>query len=88
MSFLQTYIDFKNRSAEVNTSIESIIEASRDSAQNAVWKLDDDLAALVIKGLTYFNHFSYVAILDEKDYILSESTVKEDEPSNKVISFF
>ncbi len=88
MSFLQTYIDFKTRSAEVNASIESIIDASRDSANNAVWKLDNDLAALVIKGLTYFNHFSYVAILDERDNVLAESEMKEEEPSNKVLSFF
>lgn len=88
MSFLQTYIDFKNRSAEVNASIESIIDASRDSANNAVWKLDGDLAALVIKGLTYFNHFSYVGILDECDNVLAESPTKEVEANNKVLSFF
>jgi|GEM_PF-3559861 len=88
MSFLQTYIDFKNRRAEVNSSIESIIDASKDSANNAVWKLDNDLAALVIKGLTYFNHFSYVAILDECDNVLAESNEKELEQTNKVLSFF
>lgn len=88
MSFLQTYIDFKNRRVEVNSSIESIIDASKDSATNAVWKLDNDLAALVIKGLTYFNHFSYVAILDESDNVLAESSEKELEQTNKVLSFF
>jgi diguanylate cyclase (GGDEF)-like protein/PAS domain S-box-containing protein len=88
MSFLQTYIDFKNRRAEVNASIESIIDASKDSANNAVWKLDNDLAALVIKGLTYFNHFSYVAILDECDNVLAESNEKELEQTNRVLSFF
>jgi len=88
MSFLQTYIDFKNRRAEVNSSIESIIDASKDSAKNAVWNLDNDLAALVIKGLTYFNHFSYVAILDENDNVLAESNKDQLEQSNKVLSFF
>jgi len=88
MSFLQTYIDFKNRRAEVNASIESIIDASKDSAKNAVWNLDNDLAALVIKGLTYFNHFSYVAILDECDNVLAQSNDKELEQFNKVLSFF
>ena len=88
MSFLQTYIDFKNRRAEVNASIESIIDASKDSAKNAVWNLDNDLGALVIKGLTYFNHFSYVAILDECDNMLAESNDTDAEQFNKVLSFF
>ena len=88
MSFLQTYVDFKTRSAEVNASIESIIDASRDSASNAVWKLDSNLAALVIKGLTYFNHFSYVAILDEDGNVVAESETKELDANNTVLSFF
>ncbi len=88
MSFLQTYIDFKNREQEVDASIASIIDATKDSASNAVWKLDEDLAALAIKGLTYFDHFSSVTIVDEIGNVLAKSEQKQIEQNNKVLSFF
>lgn len=88
MSFLQTYVDFKTRSEGVNASMENIVEAARDSATNAVWKIDSDLAALVIKGLTYFDYFSYVVIEDESGSTLAEARNNSTQTSNPVLSFF
>ena len=87
MSFLQTYFDFKSRSESVSQAISSIVDSAEGSAANAVYLLDDDLAMQVIKGLTYFRYFSYVAIVDDRGNIMAESTENMQEFSNPALAF-
>jgi len=86
MSFLQTYFDFKNRYTEVSRSIESTVESSRASAARAVYLVDPNLAEQIIKGLTHFDYFSYVAIIDERGKTMAESIRDDVDYVNPVLS--
>lgn len=77
MSFLQTYFDFKNRYVEVNSSIESIVASSKASAARAVYLMDPSIAEQIVKGLTYFDYFPYVGLIDDAGNVMSEVSRQE-----------
>jgi diguanylate cyclase (GGDEF)-like protein/PAS domain S-box-containing protein len=88
MSLLQTYFDFKERSKAVNSSLESTIDSIKDQASNAVWKIDEELATIVIKGLTNFDYFVYVAIEDDSGNILAQTDNSSDRVVNPILQLF
>jgi diguanylate cyclase (GGDEF)-like protein/PAS domain S-box-containing protein len=72
MAFVQTVFDFKQRQAEVTSTIDSIITSAKGSASNAVYLLDDGIAGHVIDGLSYFDFFSFVSITDDKGNVMAQ----------------
>lgn len=72
MAFLQTFFDFKQRQAEVKITIDSIVSASQISASNAVFLLEEDMARQVINGLSYFDFFSYIAVIDDHGNVMAD----------------
>jgi diguanylate cyclase (GGDEF)-like protein/PAS domain S-box-containing protein len=72
MAFLQTLFDFRERQAEVSQTIDSIVTSARGSASNAVYLLDEKMANQVIVGLSFFDFFSYVSIIDDHGNIMAE----------------
>nr|WP_241664380.1 EAL domain-containing protein [Ningiella ruwaisensis] len=71
MAFLQTVFDFRERQSEIKETIDSIVTSARGSAANAVYLLDKELAQQVIVGLSYFDFFSYVAIIDDQGNVMA-----------------
>jgi diguanylate cyclase (GGDEF)-like protein/PAS domain S-box-containing protein len=71
MAFLQTLFDFRERQSEVKNTIDAIVTSAKGSASNAVYLLDPRMAEQVINGLSYFDYFSYVAIVDDNDNIMA-----------------
>ncbi len=72
MAFLQTVFDFKQRQKEVKETIFSIVTSSKSSANNAVYLLEDKMAEQVISGLSYFDFFSYIAIIDDQGNVMAD----------------
>lgn len=71
MAFLQTLFDFQERRQEVKVTIDAIVTSAKGSASNAVYLLEPRMAQQVIDGLSYFDYFSYVAIIDDHDNIMA-----------------
>lgn len=71
MAFLQTFFDFKDRQAEVKHTIDVIVNSAKGSASNAVYLLEPRMAEQVINGLSYFDYFSYVAIIDDRNNVMA-----------------
>jgi diguanylate cyclase (GGDEF)-like protein/PAS domain S-box-containing protein len=71
MAFLQTVFDFQERRQEVKVTIDAIVTSAQGSASNAVYLLEPRMAQQVIDGLSYFDYFSYVAIIDDHDNIMA-----------------
>ena len=71
MAFFQTLFDFKEREAEVKKTISAILVSAQGSASNAVYLLEPKMAEQVIDGLSYFDYFSYVAIVDDQYNIMA-----------------
>lgn len=78
MAFLQTIFDFRQRQAEVSQTIESIVTSAKGSASNAVYLLEDRMAEQVINGLSYFDFFSYVAIIDDQNKVMADFSRQEN----------
>ena len=72
MASLQTFYDFKQRQTEVRETISSIVTSSMSSASNAVYLLENKMAEQVITGLSYFDFFSYLAIIDDQGNIMAD----------------
>lgn len=85
MAFLQTLFDFRQRQAEVKSTIDSIVTSARGSASNAVYLLDNPMAQQVIDGLSYFDFFSYVSIIDDQGNVMADFRRQELE-SNVAIN--
>ncbi|WP_371194499.1 putative bifunctional diguanylate cyclase/phosphodiesterase [Glaciecola sp. SC05] len=85
MAFLQTLFDFRERQAEVKETIDSIVTSARGSASNAVYLLDNPMAQQVIDGLSYFDFFSYVSIIDDHGNVMADFRRQEME-SNVAIN--
>jgi len=83
MAFLQTFFDFKQRQAEVKVTIDSIVSASQISASNAVFLLEEEMANQVISGLSYFDFFSYIAIIDDHGNVMADFH-RQDEFDNNI----
>ncbi|WP_395342853.1 putative bifunctional diguanylate cyclase/phosphodiesterase [Ningiella sp. W23] len=77
MAFLQTLFDFRERQAEVKQTIDSIVTSARGSASNAVYLLDNPMAQQVIDGLSYFDFFHYVSIIDDRGNIMADFSRQE-----------
>lgn len=72
MASLQTLFDFRQRQAEVKETIDSIVTSASGSAVNAVYLLDNQMAQQVIDGLSYFDFFSVVSIIDDQGRVMAE----------------
>ncbi len=72
MALLQTVFDFRERQVEVKETINSIVTSASGSASNAVYLLDEPLAMQVIDGLSYFDFFSYVSIIDDQGNVMAD----------------
>jgi diguanylate cyclase (GGDEF)-like protein/PAS domain S-box-containing protein len=72
MALLRTVFDFTERQKEVKESINSIVTSASGSASNAVYLLDEKLAMQVIDGLTYFDYFSYVSIINDQGIVMAD----------------
>ncbi len=72
MAFLQTIFDFRERETEVKNTIDSVVTSAKGAASDAVFYLEDSLAQQVIDGLSYFEYFSYVAIVDDSGAVMAE----------------
>lgn len=77
MAFLQTLFDFREREAEVKNTISAIVTSAKGSASNAVYLLEPRMAEQVINGLSYFDYFSYVAIIDDHDNVMADFSRQE-----------
>ncbi|MFT7088535.1 MAG: diguanylate cyclase (GGDEF)-like protein/PAS domain S-box-containing protein [Glaciecola sp.] len=71
MAFFQTLFDFEERQDEIDTTISAIVISAKGSASNAVYLLEPRMAEQVINGLSYFDYFTYVAIIDDQDNIMA-----------------
>ncbi|MGQ8365748.1 EAL domain-containing protein [Alteromonas sp. 1036] len=78
MAFVQTLFDFKQRQAEVKKSIEHILESAQSGAVNAVWLIDQEQAQNVVDGLSFFNFFHDVSIIDDNGDLLAEFNRSEE----------
>ncbi|MFC4699586.1 putative bifunctional diguanylate cyclase/phosphodiesterase [Glaciecola siphonariae] len=85
MAFLQTFFDFRERQQEVKQLISSIVTSASGSASNAVYLLDNPMAQQVIDGLSYFDFFSYVAIIDDHGNVMADFSRQETD-GNVVIN--
>lgn len=72
MALLQTFFDFKQRQQEVKDTIDSVVSFSIGSASNAAFLLSEEQAAEVVKGLSNFDYFSYIAIIDDRDDVMAD----------------
>ncbi|MFT6268427.1 MAG: diguanylate cyclase (GGDEF)-like protein/PAS domain S-box-containing protein [Alphaproteobacteria bacterium] len=71
MAFFQTMFDFREREAEIKSTIKAIVTSAKGSASNAVYLLEPRMAEQVINGLSYFDYFTYVAIIDDQDNVMA-----------------
>lgn len=96
MALLQTLFDFKQREQEVTDTISSIVSSAKGSASNAVYLLEPQMAEQVINGLSYFEYFSYVSIIDDQGNIMADFSRQSDGTSveqlnssfNPLLAFF
>lgn len=72
MAIVQTFFDFSKRQQEVQQTIESIITSAEGSASSAVYLLDVAMANQIVEGLSYFDFFSFIAIVDENGEALAQ----------------
>lgn len=86
MAFLQTLFDFQERRAEVKVTIDAIVTSAQGSASNAVYLLDPRMAQQVINGLSYFDYFSYVAIIDDHGNVMAYFSRQETIDNNVVLN--
>ena len=86
MAFQQTYFDFKNRTEDINASISSIIDSNKASASRAVYLMDPNLAEQIVKGLSLFEYFSYVSLVDDRGETMSEIVREELRYINPILS--
>lgn len=86
MAFQQTYFDFKNRTEDVKASISSIIDSNKASASRAVYLMDPNLAEQIVKGLSLFEYFSYVSLVDDRGETMSEITREELRYINPILA--
>lgn len=77
MAFVQTVFDFREREAEIKNTIASIVTSAKGSASDAVYLLEPRMAEQVINGLSYFDYFSYVAIIDDNDNVMADFSRQE-----------
>lgn len=71
MALLQTLFDIKERQAEVKQTIDVVVTSAKGTASNAVYLLEPKMAEQVINGLSYFDYFSYVAIIDDRENVMA-----------------
>ncbi|VUD68197.1 Cyclic di-GMP phosphodiesterase Gmr [Thalassocella blandensis] len=71
LSSVQVYLDFTQKSQNIDTKMEKVLKVSSIPAQRAIRTLDFDLAAEVVEGLKNYHFLHYIAILDERGRIMA-----------------
>jgi diguanylate cyclase (GGDEF)-like protein/PAS domain S-box-containing protein len=71
MAVFQTLFDFRDRETEIKNAISAIVTSAQGSASNAVYLVEPRMAEQVIKGLSHFDYFSYVAIIDDQGDVMA-----------------
>ncbi|MDO6747546.1 putative bifunctional diguanylate cyclase/phosphodiesterase [Gilvimarinus sp. 1_MG-2023] len=69
---LQVYLDFRTQYREILNNVEEISRVSRNSAQRAVFLLDENLAEQVVQGLAEYRFLSQIAIFDDQNHLMAQ----------------
>lgn len=77
MAFFQALFDFHEREAEVKSTINAVVNSVKSSASSAVYLLEPKMAQQIIDGLSHFDYFSYLAIIDEKGIVMASFSRQE-----------
>ena len=72
VSFLQLAFDFREELKHLNQNLEQIFLTSNNAAQRAVFTLDRELTMEVIRGLRNYKFLQYIAIFDERNFLMGE----------------
>lgn len=87
LATLQTFFDFKQRQVEVKSTIDSVVGFALNSANNAVFLLSEDLAQEVVSGLSRFDYFDYIAIIDDRADVMADFNRKSSNDLDESSSF-
>ena len=78
----QTLADFRQQQARVAESIDAVIESAETTAREAVFLLDPTLAEELILGLSKFDFFYEIAIVDDQDAVLARYSRADTDPGH------
>ncbi|MEO1079411.1 MAG: EAL domain-containing protein [Pseudomonadota bacterium] len=82
LAAVQTLADFRRQQARVAGSIDSVIASAEATAREAVFLLDPTLAKDLILGLSKFEFFFEVALVDDQGAVLARYSRADAEDAN------